>query len=1038
MIWLIISLPIISASVMAQSSNGMHARAAGADDVDGFFRGQGDPVTLTLTAEDQATPLTPDLVGMSYKTYTPLFSDTVICHGTGNPEPGCTELTGAEYAPSTYACTCVETFTQPFRNYRLYTLDAAGTKHFSDYLDLYPDKLPPQASIVGLSQTGSSVTLTTQLSDTACSTCGNICSGVREMEIYSQGSLLDTLTFDKKSCSFENTTVLDVGASGDIPICVKVKDKMHNGGTDPEHESPLVCKNVTTDFSAPGVCPDGSFRIMQGSEEVTQYSTGNLNSAFTADVLFHVDEEHLARVEVDAHELHLSSIYSDPFYGGNYLHLTYPGRVSCTKAGTGYDCRIPHLLIMPGSDTLQIQVKAKDLQDNEGDGSCTDTLTKDDTKPVSTFLGTSTCDSDRCYIRPGRMKFLTRIDETGSGFGNGLVFFDLNGISTAYKNDGNDAYWAYQCDEDSGVWTCYGYGLVPEGEHRSGDTVDISLHYNSIDDAGNSVTGVTDAALVYDDVAPSLVEDVSVLTDAGLDFYTEGSNLEINARLTDDVSGVERAVADFSSIKQGLNHSETTCTKETVEGKDEYRCSWLVSQIEGPVSNAELDFTFYDIAGNSLENSTRITVLENQDQEVNFWDIDESNIVRRPDRIDKTTMTLNINQRIYFSIPLRKRIGSRVKTLQMHADCGPQTSTDFLLPDSQGNSIVTFNDQQGSTNPFILMTLKKTDVPMTEGQDIDFDCTLTTQSRKGLSTYPAEEDNFTISLKFYNQPLGELDKNVMDEVYRVKNSDLVSQKGFASIQKWEKIVGFGQSICTLLQTITITLNVFGITMGSISAAAEKTGILAWLARLLVAVNDGAQIGGDVVMFSVHWICAAATCTIPQKLLNQAGLRGVSTVWGFALKNPESSIITSVITLCIPGIIQNLKKARAVECRYISCLRNEVKAGMPVFACTSERGYNWCKYVYQQRINSIPFVQMLNTITKMVREALRNPLALGLALLAVACAVIPNIEGKTACQISNNIGKLGQIYDYVMNFDIDKFWSKPADVCTGALEGLDDK
>jgi hypothetical protein len=92
-------------------------------------------------------------------------------------------------------------------------------------------------------------------------------------------------------------------------------------------------------------------------------------------------------------------------------------------------------------------------------------------------------------------------------------------------------------------------------------------------------------------------------------------------------------------------------------------------------------------------------------------------------------------------------------------------------------------------------------------------------------------------------------------------------------------------------------------------------------------------------------------------------------WGNV--NPQHSLILSAATLCIPGVIYNLQKARAIDCNYIQCLQ-QTQDGMPLYMCTDQRAYAYCKFVWGEVFNAIPFTSAISQIGQNVLKALSHP------------------------------------------------------------------
>ena len=107
----------------------------------------------------------------------------------------------------------------------------------------------------------------------------------------------------------------------------------------------------------------------------------------------------------------------------------------------------------------------------------------------------------------------------------------------------------------------------------------------------------------------------------------------------------------------------------------------------------------------------------------------------------------------------------------------------------------------------------------------------------------------------------------------------------------------------------------------------------------------------------------------------------SHVWN---EDPRQSLILSMATLCVPGIIENVQKWREIQCTYVDCLYERGKEGYPTFYCDKTRSFATCKAVFGELFAVIPFANLVKKLSKQLTELLSNPLTLIFFGLRLAC------------------------------------------------------
>ena len=147
--------------------------------------------------------------------------------------------------------------------------------------------------------------------------------------------------------------------------------------------------------------------------------------------------------------------------------------------------------------------------------------------------------------------------------------------------------------------------------------------------------------------------------------------------------------------------------------------------------------------------------------------------------------------------------------------------------------------------------------------------------------------------------------------------------------------------------------------------------------------------------------------------------------------PENSLILSMATGCIPGVVYNLEKYRQIECSYYKCLRDYTKIGWPKFFCSSTRASSKCKYVYGQVFWTIPWTAFADYAMNIVKDYFANPLSVLFTAAEIACDRFSGSNIATAtCAIKKAGRILGTVNDALDAFRQAKDWKfqQPFDFC----------
>lgn len=90
-----------------------------------------------------------------------------------------------------------------------------------------------------------------------------------------------------------------------------------------------------------------------------------------------------------------------------------------------------------------------------------------------------------------------------------------------------------------------------------------------------------------------------------------------------------------------------------------------------------------------------------------------------------------------------------------------------------------------------------------------------------------------------------------------------------------------------------------------------------------------------------------------------------------------NLISSVMGLCLPGVINNLGKLEETECEKILCEYKAAKDGLSPIGCAKQSAYNTCLITGQgyQVVEGM----LIGSLRETIRNVLENPLGLGIEL-----------------------------------------------------------
>jgi len=888
-------------------------------------------------------------------------------------------------------------------------------------------------------------------------TSGNSCSGIKKARILSATTEpIDLeITTSPNDCVVSMSGVdLGITTSGEYRFALSVEDNLGNSAVSEE----VI---IYYDAESPTVLA-GTIKFIDSAtqEEVTLVSTEADPSFYrSVFVTFQINDRNLdpASVKADLSELtntmYLKSVYADVSFDcsseNDYNYVCVSEEVS--GGSDGYQ-------LNPSSGVVEIRISASDTMGYSIDNQAfTKVLSEDNVRPVVDLLGTTYCsrESGQCYAKE-RTDFKVEILSGSKTFTKKLVSLNLGRVNY------NDR-WVDSCEETGSSWICLlSYPVTLE----EGGPFEVRLG-ESYDDIGNIFEDAS-SIIIYDSEPPYFDESEEYFEamGGGHPWVDDGDQITFKLKVHEDTSCVEEAYANFSRLSQGYDNVATDCRH--LRG-NEYECVWNSVVRADSTGMIPVYFDIYDCAGNLLEYESEVEVLTVSEDSRDFWRLLDDSVI--PEKVDLVTLP-------YF--PLDYVSVFVTKELDGNTPGARSLSLDFLQStecvSNDPNATKAFRDATifRATKPYqdedkllFEVQLNKVDIP--NNDNLEYTCPIMIISASNGVRYQGFEMNMTFTIPTYTSQYkaGEELKNKIEDL----KSDLESQMWIDDMMGLIEMI---QQMCQVWNTANT------IYTGISAAFAIAAEVLNWNppAKMGVCTADfGIATVFEGIGTFINNLCNFADCSLVPKFITErmtsgdedmdttvkeiiifavtglstdqslAKLRGelVGSYWDIAKK----SMLYSILLLCIPGVLYNLKQKRNIDCKYVYCLENQVvEQGMQPYVCEGQKAYATCIFVYGQFYNSMPFSILLQMFASIIRLFAQNPVAvIGMILnygckLPPVCAPTGGATLNAACAVTHVISKINALVSAVQAFsgifsgDIFELEDETTDYCSMVLEDDD--
>ncbi len=677
---------------------------------------------------------------------------------------------------------------------------------------------------------------------------------------------------------------------------------------------------------------------------------------------------------------------------------------SCTETINGLRCRFDVVIKLNASKTANLLFEARDKAGNAGTATLSYMFKVDNIGPEVTDIKSGIIYNGISYAKEIENKFIATFKEEGVGLEHRDVILDLSEL-------GSGVVPATKCE----TFNCYWENIaisIRDGSYK------VRVSPETKDKLGNKLVGTFEKEIKVDIKAP-IVETVEVTPVAGsmplIEGYIQtGNALLIKAKIYEPTTLT--AVGDFSKFIKDAKAVAGNC----VQDGNYWECVWETSEINVPgyIVNY-LKFNFTDAVGNTELFEYPLIVFAAETTEPDYWTASVG--YPSPDGVDLELIAL-YDPYIYFPVDLVSK-GKKVWPLSVEiGDCVNAEGESYgaYLSSSLGNKpeLFNYNSLEPGNLPYkiyLKYTLERAEPPLDE---LPITCTIKIRTLvEGQKISQIEIENVTVIIPYYYNPLGTLDQSIQDEIDRASDSWLV--KG-GWINTFNSIFKFARIICSGINTIYNVLLIYSTITDVFSGACGTTLVTCAKATFL-----GTKVTATKMRLHrtyetyANKYCKLLNCQMWQKQGKQSGFEKFvlgrmrktysrQGYWGNV--DPQHSLILSAVYLCLPGVLYNLQKARVIDCQYVNCLKQSA-AGKPVQFCTAERSYGYCKFVWGEFFNLIPFASAISYLSLNVRKVLEHPLeAIGVAI-SVPCRTLCTSSvavGCYACTVAENFNLLLEI------------------------------
>jgi hypothetical protein len=397
--------------------------------------------------------------------------------------------------------------------------------------------------------------------------------------------------------------------------------------------------------------------------------------------------------------------------------------------------------------------------------------------------------------------------------------------------------------------------------------------------------------------------------------------------------------------------------------------------------------------------------------------------VANPENWDRE-VSKKINQKAYVEVTLDSpSMTLNTATFEQCISSNGSTRTSSLRGIEYISSVSYIGPSDDLKKQYLVLESKTTDFYF---DGISLDCRFKVSSYSDNGIVPEEIVTAKVNIKFYDNPVGLADKNLMDKV----DSAVSKTKGvWKTLDQVYKFVKYLELVCKLynfvreiIELITAIGFLLGITelqlTSSVVTAPASQGVAGAEKGTCTAESNANKVIDNAFVKYIHYFCQWVTCEMSLWEMfanfdkvsatkggsgstfnvmytnkfsgfvdtvdkyNQPGYAGGTNSSGGLntygkIARPlaasgvtifdEDNIVYMFMQMCIPGILKKAHQWRAIQCSYALCVIEQAQSGiMDETICESVRSSQECVYLLKI-FNFVPFSGLMN----MVYEYIKN-------------------------------------------------------------------
>lgn len=138
-------------------------------------------------------------------------------------------------------------------------------------------------------------------------------------------------------------------------------------------------------------------------------------------------------------------------------------------------------------------------------------------------------------------------------------------------------------------------------------------------------------------------------------------------------------------------------------------------------------------------------------------------------------------------------------------------------------------------------------------------------------------------------------------------------------------------------------------------------------------------------FALLWLTLSLIFIIPLNIQNVSAINVEQASNSFCGGPVEirNSLVLSIVTLCLPGILEKTYEWKQIKCETIKCSYEAVKNDLDPSFCKKQDSYKTCKYIIGEAF-AIPPMAILEYWRNAISQAIANPvgIAWGIGVKAI--------------------------------------------------------